>query len=150
VEAFIMSFGHPGRIGTCALLALVFGTSLALADTQSELRALEKRREAAIQSQNFATLQTIYSPDFIAVTADGQFVTRDQLFMVFRNSSGSLDFDTDDIRIVASGNTAVLYGRMTAKMGDGKTAFASRFSHVFVKKNGAWVCIAGQSTPLGK
>jgi ketosteroid isomerase-like protein len=145
-----MSFAHPGRIGTCALLALAFGASLALADTQSELRALEKRREAAIQSQNFATLQTIYSPDFIAVTADGQFVTRDQLFMVFRNSSGSLDFDTDDIRIVTSGNTAVLYGRMTAKMADGKTAFASRFSQVFVKKNGAWLCIAGQSTPLGK
>jgi len=142
--------GSRKHFGWCVLVALALGISMAQADTQSELRALEKRREAAIQSQNFATLQTIYSPDFIAVTADGQFVTRDQLFMVFRNSNGALNFDTDDIRIVTSGNTAVFYGRLTAKMGDGKTAFASRFSHVFVKKNGAWICIAGQSTPLEK
>jgi len=145
-----MSHGSRKLIGQCALAALALVASLARADTQSELRALEKRREAAIESQNFATLQTIYSPDFVAVTADGQFVTRDQLFMVFRKSSQQLSFDTDDIRIVASGNTAVFYGRLTAKMSDGSPAFVSRFSHVFVKKNGAWICIAGQSTPLGK
>jgi ketosteroid isomerase-like protein len=137
-------------IRLCALLALTLGASLAQADTQSELRALEKRREAAVQSQDFATLQTIYSPDFIAVTADGQFVTRDQLFMVIRKSSQQFNFDTEDFRIVSSGSTAVFYGRLVAKMSDGKTAFASRFSQVFVKKNGAWICIAGQSTPLDK
>jgi len=31
---------------------------------------------------------------------------------------------------------------------DGKTAFVSRFTHVFVRRKGAWVCISGQSTPL--
>jgi len=70
--------------------------------------------------------------------------------MALRKSSGKLSFDTDDIRIVTSGNTAVFYGRMVAKMSDGATAFASRFSQVFVKKHGAWICIAGQSTALGK
>ena len=145
-----MIHGSQRKMRVCALLALVFGAALAQADTQSELRALEKRRENAIQSQDFATLQTIYSPDFIAVAADGQFLNRDQLFMVIRKSGQQFDFDTDDIRIVASGNTAVFYGRLTAKMSDGRTAFASRFSHVFIKKNGLWSCIAGQSTPLDK
>lgn len=133
----------------CASMALTLGPTLAHADTQSELRAIEKRREIAVQSQDFATLQTIYSPDFVAVTADGQFVNRDQLFMTYRKSNQKLSFDTDDIRIVVSGNTAVLYSRMVAKMDSGGTAFASRFSHVFTRKNGSWICIAGQSTPLG-
>jgi ketosteroid isomerase-like protein len=145
-----MIHGSQRMVGICALLTLALGASMAQADTQSELRALEKRREAAIESQDFATLQAIYSPDFIAVTADGQFVTRDQLFMVFRKSNQRFTFDTEDVRIVTSGNTAVFYGRLVARMTDGKAAFASRFSQVFVKKNGAWICIAGQSTPLDK
>jgi ketosteroid isomerase-like protein len=142
--------GRQRMIRLCALLALALGATLAQADTQSELRAIEKRREIAIQSQDFATLQTIYSPDFVAVTADGQFVNRDQLFMEFRKSNQQLSFDNDDIRIVVAGNTAVLYSRLVAKLDGGGIAFASRFSHVFVKKNGAWICIAGQSTPLDK
>jgi len=145
-----MIFGNRKLGGWCVLVTLALGAAMAQADTQSELRAIEKTRQAAIKSQNFATLQSIYSPDFLAVTADGQFVTRDQLFMVFRKSNAQLTFDTDEIRIVTSGNTAVFYGRLVARMADGNTAFASRFSHVFVKKNGAWICIAGQSTPLGK
>ena len=142
--------GSPRTIRLCALLTLLLAATMAQADTQSELRAIEKTRQAAIKSQNFAALQAIYSPDFIAVTADGQFVTRDQLFMVFRKSSTQFTFDTDEIRIVTSGSTAVFFGRLVARMADGKTAFASRFSQVFVKKNGAWLCIAGQSTPLEK
>ena len=142
--------GRQRMIRLCASLALALGATQAQADTQSELRAIEKRREIAIQSQDFATLQTIYSPDFVAVTADGQFVNRDQLFMVFRKSNQKLSFDNDDIRVVVAGNTAVLYSRLVAKMDGGGTAFASRFSHVFVKKNGAWICIAGQSTPLDR
>ena len=135
--------------------ALVLATMLlaafvrpALADAQSELRALEETRRAAIKSQDFDALGRIYSPDFIAVTAEGKFMTRTELFDVFRKSSATLTFDTDQVRIVTSGNTAVFFGRMVAKMADGKTAFASRFSHVFVKRAGTWVCIAGQSTAL--
>lgn len=136
------------RIAALALIALTCGAALVRADTQSELRALEETRLAAIKSQDFDALKRIYVADFTAVAADGQFITRDQLFAVFKKSSGSLSFDTDQVRIVSSGNTAVFFGRLIAKMSDGKTAFTSRFSHVFVKRNGAWVCIAGQSTPL--
>jgi len=100
--------GRQRMIRLCALLALALGATLAQADTQSELRAIEKRREIAIQSQDFATLQTIYSPDFVAVTADGRFVNRDQLFMVFRKSNQQLSFDNDDIRIVVAGNDVQL------------------------------------------
>lgn len=38
--------------------------------------------------------------------------------------------------------------RAAIKTADGKPANVSRFSHVFVRRKGSWVCIAGQSTPL--
>jgi len=136
---------------TALSLAIVLLACLvrpALADTQTELKALEETRRAAIKSQDFEALGRIYSPDFLAVTADGKFMTRSELFDVFRKSGATLTFETDQVRIVSSGNTAVFFGRLVAKMADGKTAFSSRFSNVYVKRSGAWICIAGQSTAL--
>lgn len=60
----------------------------------------------------------------------------------------SIIFSTDEIRVLDAGNTAVFFGRLIGKTPDGRTAFAARFTHVFVRRQGAWVCIAGQSTPL--
>jgi ketosteroid isomerase-like protein len=120
----------------------------AFADTDSELRAIEESRRAAIGARDFTALEKIYSPDFVAVAGNGQLVDRATLFRVFGQADPSISFTTDEIRIVVDGDTAVFFGRLTGRTADGKTAFASRFSHVFVHRKGAWICIAGQSTPL--
>ena len=111
------------------LMPLLAGAALhfspaAFADAQSELRGIEATRRAAIKAKDFDTLGRIYAPAFVAVTGNGRFVTREELF------------------------AAVFFGRLSGRTADGKTAFASRFSHVFVHKKGKWRCIAGQSTPL--
>lgn len=130
------------------LLATLYLSPAAFADAQSELRGIEETRRAAIKAKDFDALGRIYAPAFVAVTGNGQFVTRDELFAVFRKTDPSLSFETDEIRIVVDGDTAVFFGRLTGRTADGKTAFASRFSHVFVHRKGKWLCIAGQSTPL--
>ena len=134
------------RLLICALLACTF--TPAFADTDSELLALEESRRAAIKAQDIATLEKIYAPSFVAVAGNGQLIDRATLFAVFKRNDPSLSFVTDEIRIVAEGDTAVFFGRLTGRTPEGKMAFASRFSHVFVRKHGKWLCIAGQSTPL--
>jgi hypothetical protein len=54
------------------------------------------------------------------------------------------------VRVVVHGESAVFYGRLVAATSAGATLFATRFSHVFVRRGGAWVCVAGQSTPIVK
>lgn len=120
----------------------------ALADTESELTTLEEQRREAIRAKDFASLSRIYAPTFVAVAGNGQLIDRDQLFKVFAATDPTLSFKTDEIRVLAEGDTAVFFGRLSAYTPEGKVAFASRFSHVFVKQAGRWVCIAGQSTPL--
>jgi ketosteroid isomerase-like protein len=120
----------------------------ALANADSDLRALEETRRAAIKAQDFKTLERIYAPEFQAVAGNGQVIDRATLFNVFRKTDPSISFTTDEIRVLDSGNTAVFFGRLTGKTPEGRTAFASRFTHVFVRRHGAWVCNSGQSTPL--
>jgi ketosteroid isomerase-like protein len=131
-----------------AIALLCWGTGAAFAGTESELRAIEESRRAAIKAQDFAVLEKIYGPTFAAVGGNGQVIDRATLFDMFRHNDPSLSFATDEIRIVSDGDTAVFFGRLTGRTSDGKVAFRSRFSHVFVRRAGAWLCIAGQSTPL--
>jgi ketosteroid isomerase-like protein len=129
------------------LLLVCLGTP-ALAGVEDELRAIEEQRREAIRSKDFARLAQIYAPSFRAVAGNGQVIDREQLFRVFANTDGSLSFKTDEVQIVQQGDTAVFLGRLSAHTGDGRLAYASRFSHVFVRQGGQWICIAGHSTPL--
>jgi len=133
-----------------ALLALLLACTgvPAQASVEDELRALEEQRREAIRAKDFARLAQIYAPTFRAVAGNGQVIDREQLFRVFANTDAALSFKTDEVQVVQQGDTAVFVGRLLAHGGDGKLAFASRFSHVFVRQGGQWVCIAGQSTPL--
>ena len=130
-----------------ALLLLTAFAYPTFADTDSELRAIEETRRAAIKAKDFTALEKIYAPEFLAIGGNGQFVDRAGLFRVFGQADASMIFTTDEIRVVSQGDTAVFFGRLKASTADGKTLYVSRFSHVFVKRRGQWICIAGQSTP---
>lgn len=122
----------------------------ALASPEDDLRLLEEQRRQAIKEQDFATLSTIYAPEFVGVTSTGQLVSRDQLFRVFAQTDPKVKFTTDEIQVVLHGSTAVFFGRLVGTTETGTTLFTSRFSHVFVKRGAGWVCVAGQSTPIPK
>ena len=131
------------------LLLALLAPGLALAGTEDDLRKLEEQRRQAIQKRDMAALGRIYAPAFLAIAGNGQLVDREQLVRIFAQTDPSLAFDTDDIRVLDQGDTAVFFGRLTARTAAGKTVFTSRFSHVFVRgADGHWMCIAGQSTPL--
>jgi len=130
-----------------AVLLIATFARAAFADTESELRAIEETRRAAIKAKDFGTLEKIYAPGFLAIGGNGQFVDREGLFRLFGQADASMVFNTDEIRVVVEGDTAVFFGRLTASSAEDKTLYVSRFSHVFVKRNGQWTCIAGQSTP---
>lgn len=134
-----------------AAIALLLSVSLVTpvrAGVEDELRAIEDQRREAIRSKDFARLAQIYAPSFRAVAGNGQLIDREQLFRMFASTDASMTFKTDEVQVVQQGDAAVFFGRLLAHTGDGKLAFASRFSHVFVRQGGQWVCIAGQSTPV--
>ena len=141
-----------GRRHALAALALAASGCLAgtcfAATAEEELTALEDQRREAIRVKDFATLGRIYAPEFIAVAGNGELIDRATLFRLFEQGGSALKFETDEIRIQQHGDTAVFFGRLTGKAPTGETATVSRFSHVFIRREGRWVCVAGQSTPV--
>ena len=129
------------------VLLLLALTGLAAADPQKELLALEEARREAIRKQDFAMLERIYAPDFVAVAGNGQVVGRDQLFAAFRRNDPSTVFTTDEVRVEVHGDTAIFIGRLTGRK-DGAVVSDARFTHVFQRQGKEWRCIAGQSTPI--
>jgi ketosteroid isomerase-like protein len=132
----------------CCLAVGALPAHRAFASTADDLQAVEEQRRSAIKNKDFGILSAIYDSGFEAVAGNGQLINRAQLFEVFKASDPSLSFTTDEIHIVEHGDTAIFFGRLVASTASGKQAFASRFSHVFIRGAGKWVCVAGQSTPL--
>jgi len=129
------------------ILAILLSLSnVAAATTEADLRALEETRRDAIARQDFDALRRIYAPDFVAIAGNGSVIDRDRLFGLFSGVDRSLAFSVDDIRVIDLGDTALFLGRLVARSGE-KIVSAARFSHTFVRKDGQWQCVFGQSTP---
>ena len=119
-----------------------------ISKAERQLRLIEEDRRKAIKDGDIQTLDRIYAHDFSAIAASGQIITKEQLFTVFRRNDPTLEFTTDEISVRIFGNTAIFRGRLIGKSKDGQVRLASRFTHVFVKRDGRWQCVAGQSTAI--
>ena len=115
---------------------------------EQELRQIEETRREAIRKGDFKTLDAIYADDFSGIVGNGQIISKQQLFAVFRRNNPEIVFTTDEISVRVFKKTAIFTGRLTGKTAGGKTDSASRFTHFFVKRAGRWQCVYGQSTVL--
>jgi ketosteroid isomerase-like protein len=137
------------RLATFATLAAVTVPSPARAATaEEELTILEDQRSEAVRLKDYSALGRIYAPEFMAVAGNGQLIDRTALFRQFDQGGSALKFQTDEIRIQQHGDTAVFFGRLTGRAPTGEVATVSRFSHVYIRRDGRWWCVAGQSTPI--
>jgi ketosteroid isomerase-like protein len=117
---------------------------------EQQLRELEKLRSQAIKQGDMSALNEIYADDFSGIVGSGQIINKAELLEVFKRTDPRLIFNTDEIKLRVFGSTAIFTGRLTGKTAEGEIIFASRFTHVFVKRGARWQCVAGQSTAIAK
>jgi len=121
-----------------------------LAKIEAELKQIEETRRQAIKNGDEKTLDQIYADDFSAIAGSGQIVNKQQLLAVFKRNDPSITFTTDEISVRVFGSMVLFVGRLTGRNAQGQVISASRFTHVFLNRDGRWQCVAGQSTPLPK
>ena len=114
---------------------------------EKTLLDLETKRRDAIAAKDFATLEMIYAEDFRGIVGNGQIADRAFLFEIFRNDDPALTFTTDELLVRQFGDAAIVTGRLTALRGE-TIASQQRFSHIFVLREGRWVIVAAQGTPV--
>ncbi len=119
---------------------------------EEEVRQVERARTQAIKTGDMKTLDKIYADDFSGVASGGRAVNKSQLMEVFKNVDPRVNFTTEDLKVRLFGEAAVVTGHVAGKTQAGEIVSAFSFLHVYVKRDGRWQMVVGQSTntPLDK
>lgn len=119
-----------------------------VAEQEKALVDLETQRSQAIWSQDFKTLDRIYTEDFRGLLANGSYVDKAGLFEMFKKQDPSLRFTIEELDARVLGTTAVTHGKITGRDPKGEVVILSKFTHVYVWRDGRWQAVEGANTPL--
>jgi ketosteroid isomerase-like protein len=111
------------------------------AQAEREVRALEAARKDAIQAGDRAALESLYAADFRGVTSGGAQVGREEVIAALLRAKGKAA-EPEDLQVRIFGNVAVVTGRLRLADNGGTL----RYLHVYVRRDGPWQLVAGQST----
>jgi ketosteroid isomerase-like protein len=85
------------------------------------------------------------SEDFFNSNPDGTFVDRAAFLGQIARPCPVSNLDVEDVRIRIFGDAAIIHGRTTYRKPDGQAA-AGRYTDVWVRRDGRWVCVSGDVT----
>jgi ketosteroid isomerase-like protein len=94
-------------------------------------------------------MEQIESDDFTITHANGQVITKAQEVANLKRAGAtdsSLSFSTEDTKVRLYGDTAILTGIFVSKSKD--STERSRYTDVYVKRNGRWQVVASHLTRL--
>lgn len=116
---------------------------------EQELLKIERAWLDAYLKRDVAAMERIESDDFTITHANGQVITKAQEIASLKRSTtadSSMSFSTEDTKVRVYGDTAVLTGIFVSKSKD--STERSRYTDVYVKRNGQWQVVASQLTRL--
>jgi ketosteroid isomerase-like protein len=133
-------------VSTCAF-GQTPGTSGANAAVESELSALMQTEYAAGMHNDAATINRIWGDEYVSTGPKGQTTTKAQMLGIYKAATPSQGKVSpmllNDVQVHVYGDVAVMTGRATGTLANGKPAGASlRFTRVHVKRGGQWVVVA--------
>ena len=96
-------------------------------------------------------MNSVYHDQFFGVTAAGNAVDKKALLEVLKAAAKSdLTSTVEELKASIYGYAGVTSGKITTKRKDGSIDSQWRFMHVYVKRNGQWKIIEGQSTSIAE
>ena len=113
-----------------------------------ELIQLERVRNQAIVAHDTTALRRMYAPDFRAVAAMGAILDRRTLLAGYSHDDPRWTFKIDELnaRALDPSRTAAILTARLRTFQNGALAVASRYIHVYVKRDGRWQIVAAQAT----
>ena len=137
-------------LSVVALLACSYGSAQAPRSVEQELMALDQAFNDAQVKKDRATLDRLWADDYSYTHSNGSVMNKAQ--DIADTMSGDMTWTAarlDDVKVKVFGDVGIVTGRLTMR-GTAK-AYASgprRFTDIFVKRNGRWQLVGGQTTLL--
>ena len=114
----------------------------------ADLETLQELNQGFIRSVRMSDVGWFdrnLSEDFLNSNADGTLVDRAAFLRQIASPCPVSNFDVEDVRIRIRGDTAIIHGRTTYTKPNGQTA-GGRYTDVWVRQGGRWVCVSGDVT----
>lgn len=120
---------------------------------EAELKQLELDIGAANVRRDKAFFERIEADEFIFTDSAGGLTTKAEDVASLDKPAGEfklVSYEPDDMKVRIYGNTAVVTGRTTTMLQskDREVTNRSRFTDVFVKRDGRWQLVAGHSSRI--
>ena len=147
------------RVSAC-LLIVVCMTALPVGaqdDSESAVRsriiALEKAWNQAYKAGDVRALDSILDNEIVLINDDGSVQSKAEFLgsvKATRNNSQEQQVSPESMSVHVFGNTAVATGVFRAKGVEGGKSYVrrERFVDTWLYKNGKWVCVASNATPI--
>jgi ketosteroid isomerase-like protein len=120
------------------------GTFETIADTDT-LRRLNQNYVHSVEMSDVGYFEEALAEDFVNSNPDGSLVGRAEFLAQIARPAGISNLEAHDVRIRLLGDTAVIHARTTYTKPGGQPG-AGRYTDVWMKKDGRWLCVAAHVT----
>ena len=146
-----MTMKYISGLTLIGLLIAPIGWAQTAGTAEQELLNVENTWKQAVVNRDAASLQRLYADEYLSTDQEGMVWNKAQDIGIDTTGNSRLGaYNLDGLKVRFYGDVAVVTGRNVSK-GTlfGKAAKGqSRFTDVFVKRDGRWQCVTSQVTPI--
>jgi len=109
------------------------------------LRQLNQDYIRSVQISDTRRFDEILADDFLNSNPDGALVDRAQFLAQIARPATISNLEANDVRVRVMGDFAIIHAR-TTYMHEGGRAGAGRYTDIWARREGRWLCVAAQVT----
>jgi ketosteroid isomerase-like protein len=116
----------------------------------SKVLALEGAWNQAEESGSTKALDALFDSALVYIDYDGKLMTKAEFLASVKSNAHPQQIMTESMTAHLFGNTVVVSGVYRAKGVDGGKPYVrrGRFIDIWTQKDGGWLCVASESTPI--
>jgi len=114
------------------------------ADTDA-LRRLNEDFVRSVQESDVRRFEEILADDFLNSNPDGSLVDRAGFLAQIARPATISNLEARDVRVRIMGDVAIIHARTEYRKPDGQ-AGAGRYTDVWARRNGHWLCVSAHVT----
>jgi len=132
----------------CSPAAKISAQDSSDATARAQVLALEKAWNQAYKAGDIKALSAILDNSLVLVEDDGSLKTKSEFLATVKAATGNEEqVAPESLTVRVFGDTAISIGVIATKDAKG-VKHRERFIDTWVKRNGSWICIATDATPI--
>lgn len=119
--------------------------------TKTKIIALEKAWNQAYKMGDVRALSALLDSNIVLINDDGSIQSKDEFLKGIKaTASQEQQVSPESLTVQVMGNVAIATGVFRAKGNEGRKSYIrrERFVDTWINKNGNWVCVASNATPI--